>query len=214
MMFTREDGLNRDIEHNRTCDKSARLYQLWYCLRCGWGLCVFIESEIYAKQRIYRKGGPQYPLCPYCKVRSRGCCCSMKIEHNGAIYNEKFIEKFIQEPKQLRFPIPKKTRATVMERDGYKCAFCGETRNLQIDHIMPVSTGGTNELNNLRVLCKSCNARRVMDDSFEMLRNMGDGNVGKVMSLLGVSDIVAKDLLSGKRQLTKTQKNRIYKAFY
>jgi len=138
----------------------------------------------------------------------------MKIEHKGAIYNEEFIENFIQEPKQLRFPIPKKTRATVMERDGYKCVFCGKTRNLQIDHIMPVSTGGTNELNNLRVLCRSCNARRVMDDSFEMLRNMGDGNVGKVMSLLGVSDIIAKDLLSGRRPLTKTQKNRIYKAFY
>jgi len=101
-----------------------------------------------------------------------------------------------------------------MERDRYKCVFCGETRNLQIDHIMPVSTGGANDLNNLRVLCRSCNARRVMDSSFDMLRDLGDGNVGKVMSLLEVSEVVAKDLLSGKRQLTKTQKNRIYKAFY
>ena len=138
----------------------------------------------------------------------------MNIEHKGAIYNEKFIEEFIQEPKQLRFSIPKKTRATVMERDGYKCVFCGETRNLQIDHIMPVSTGGTNELNNLRVLCKSCNARRVTDESLELLRNLGDGNVGKVMSLLGVSDLMAKDLLSGTLRLTKAQKKRIYEAFY
>jgi hypothetical protein len=124
-MFSGEDELNWFIEHNKTCDKSARFYELWYCRRCGWGLCVFIESEMYAKQRMYRKGSKQYPLCPYCKVRSRGCCCAMDIKNKGAIYDEKFIEEFIREPKQLRFPIPKKTRATVMERDWYIGHFFG-----------------------------------------------------------------------------------------
>lgn len=43
-------------------------------------------------------------------------------------------------------------------RDGFACAQCGHTGNdLQIDHIHPVSKGGTNALSNLQLLCPPCN---------------------------------------------------------
>lgn len=35
---------------------------------------------------------------------------------------------------------------------------CGETQNLTIDHIMPLSRGGTDELINLRFLCRRHNS--------------------------------------------------------
>ena len=49
---------------------------------------------------------------------------------------------------------------TVFERDDGKCGECGSINNLQLDHIIPFSRGGSDDAENLRLLCQSCNARR------------------------------------------------------
>jgi hypothetical protein len=51
-------------------------------------------------------------------------------------------------------------REAVLERDGESCRICGSTDGLSIDHDIPVSKGGTNDLDNLVMLCKSCNSRK------------------------------------------------------
>ena len=61
-----------------------------------------------------------------------------------------------------RVGIKSKQRAQVLARDGYTCQMCGisikDGAILEIDHIHPVSKGGTNDLSNLQVLCRDCNA--------------------------------------------------------
>jgi len=37
---------------------------------------------------------------------------------------------------------------------GYKCAKCGATTDLTLDHIIPKSQGGKTEKKNLQVLCQ------------------------------------------------------------
>lgn len=40
------------------------------------------------------------------------------------------------------------------------CWICLSTENLSVDHIIPVTRGGTNDISNLTTLCKSCNSSK------------------------------------------------------
>ena len=52
-------------------------------------------------------------------------------------------------------------RYDIMKRDKFKCCICGATAKdgikLHVDHILPVSKGGTTVTDNLRTLCDRCN---------------------------------------------------------
>ena len=66
--------------------------------------------------------------------------------------------------KNKRRQISGKTRQNVLMRDNYTCQICGATvkdgAKLEIDHCIPVSKGGTNDENNLQVLCQQCNREK------------------------------------------------------
>lgn len=53
--------------------------------------------------------------------------------------------------------IRKSMLPAVMEKCNNKCANCGSEIDLHIDHITPLSLNGSNELENLQILCKECN---------------------------------------------------------
>jgi len=48
----------------------------------------------------------------------------------------------------------------LIKRDGLVCAKCSTAENLTVDHIIPISKGGTDDLDNLRLLCRSCNSKK------------------------------------------------------
>lgn len=52
------------------------------------------------------------------------------------------------------------TRRNVFKRDGFSCQYCGKTKELTLDHLVPRSKGGKSTWTNLVTACKSCNARK------------------------------------------------------
>ncbi len=44
-------------------------------------------------------------------------------------------------------------------RDAYRCALCPRGAE-EVDHIVPVAEGGSDNLSNLRSLCHNCHASR------------------------------------------------------
>jgi hypothetical protein len=60
-----------------------------------------------------------------------------------------------------RKAIPKRLRFEILRRDNHACRYCGAMAPdavIQVDHVIPVSLGGTDEPSNLVAACKDCNA--------------------------------------------------------
>jgi 5-methylcytosine-specific restriction endonuclease McrA len=60
-----------------------------------------------------------------------------------------------------RKPIGKRLRFEIFKRDGFTCQYCGGRPPavvLQVDHVIAVSHGGTNEIENLITACFECNS--------------------------------------------------------
>jgi hypothetical protein len=51
----------------------------------------------------------------------------------------------------------KRVRLTILERDDHTCQLCYRTADT-VDHIVPAAYGGDDSPENLRALCRSCNA--------------------------------------------------------
>lgn len=59
-----------------------------------------------------------------------------------------------------RIKIPDEVRKYVFTRNNYQCQSCGTTyqeSQLNIDHIIPLAKGGSNDISNLQCLCSTCN---------------------------------------------------------
>jgi len=50
--------------------------------------------------------------------------------------------------------------AAVYELSGHACIYCGATKDLTLDHIVPLSRGGPHCQENLVVACRSCNSSK------------------------------------------------------
>ncbi|MBP0594570.1 HNH endonuclease [Paraburkholderia sp. LEh10] len=81
--------------------------------------------------------------------------------NKGEISENQLLDKYFRKGAN-RGSISAKLRYMVFVRDQFTCVSCGRSVNrdgvrLEIDHKVPVSTGGTSEFSNLQTLCIDCN---------------------------------------------------------
>ena len=53
-------------------------------------------------------------------------------------------------------------REYLLEKFGRKCAYCGKEniKDLEVEHIIPKTRGGSNRVSNLTIACKKCNLKK------------------------------------------------------
>lgn len=129
------------------------------------------DSEAPAIEQAYRRGYDQgFAEClsllqqanrPTAEERSRAIHA----------WRVRSLQKFGSYPGSLEKPqrdifggrsgISAGVRWRVFERDGRRCVVCGRAASagieLHVDHIVPVSRGGGDSIENLQVLCAPCN---------------------------------------------------------
>lgn len=61
----------------------------------------------------------------------------------------------------------------LLTKCGNKCVTCGADENITVDHIVPLSLGGNNMINNIQPLCSACNSKKsnvLRDDDGNLVR--------------------------------------------
>ena len=56
-------------------------------------------------------------------------------------------------------PVTEPQRRRILSRDG-SCQTCGSSEDLQVDHVVPRTAGGSSDDENLQALCRPCNVRK------------------------------------------------------
>lgn len=79
--------------------------------------------------------------------------------------------------KTQRSQIQPRVRMQALIHYGHRCVYCGATSQeakLEVDHVIPVSKGGTNDIGNLVIACRECNIGKGRN----LILETTDGDVG------------------------------------
>ena len=90
-----------------------------------------------------------------------------KILAYGRLWSRKNKEKVVQRALLRKYRVRgAKGKHTLEEweelkkRFHYKCSHCKKKVKLTRDHIIPITKGGTNDIDNIQPLCQPCNSRK------------------------------------------------------
>lgn len=105
------------------------------------------------------------PLIAICYSCAREVANLFTFKHSGAAEFDYKAEwelptEFMPPKSRKRRSVSRGTAMRIFARDGYRCMSCSSREQLVIDHIHPVSKGGTDDEENLQTLCSPCNAEK------------------------------------------------------
>ena len=84
-------------------------------------------------------------------------------EINKRHYRENKIQYYNSNMKRMKtenalLPLKKEDWDFSLSFFDHKCAYCGNGNNITLDHVVPISRGGTNRRSNIVPACSSCNS--------------------------------------------------------
>ncbi len=75
------------------------------------------------------------------------------------VYVPKHIRLKIASRERM-WKLPPVNRRGILRRDSHSCQYCGNTKNLTLDHVIPRSRGGRHSWENVVAACSECNSRK------------------------------------------------------
>ena len=69
------------------------------------------------------------------------------------------IRSYVGNPER-HWKVPPVNRREVLRRDNHTCQYCGNTKHLTLDHVIPRSKGGQHTWENVVTACEKCNSTK------------------------------------------------------
>ena len=120
----------------------------------------FFDKNLYEKHRVLTSKGIQKIYVKKVKYMNEDIVTKpytllnpddiplYKLNHKRRLYNINVKEWY-------------RLRKIVLERDNYTCKYCGSRKGpYEVDHVIPVTKGGTDDLKNLVASCRRCNRQK------------------------------------------------------
>ena len=118
-----------------------------------------------AKKRLFENEVRRFNPKKYPKKQFKG-----GIEKSCAIFGHLCPVFFVNEPftetselRRIGRNISRHIMLKVARRDNYRCQRCGRAlldNEIEFDHIIPISKGGSSEEHNIRITCFECNRNK------------------------------------------------------
>ena len=117
---------------------------------------LFLRGKIIKLRRVFRKH----------IVLQDKSNTQIKVFLEDIVQNTIIPVSFLQDKEKNKVnkinksPISPKLRFDVFRRDKFVCQYCGACGpnvELEVDHVIPVSRGGTDDMSNLKTACFNCN---------------------------------------------------------
>jgi 5-methylcytosine-specific restriction endonuclease McrA len=86
-------------------------------------------------------------------------CDEMTRRDAVAVMRHQFVLRFVANRDRRAYPVSAAQRKAILARD-ISCRRCNSIERLEVDHILAVSFGGTNDMSNLQILCRKCNREK------------------------------------------------------
>jgi hypothetical protein len=134
-------GVHREADCRRVLDvllaAEARNGRSWY----SGGVALCLAMLVYQSE-----------------IGQDRCRSAIRALKDARILSGGDVHWFIRLPTQRRRPIPEAVRIDVLSVGI--CEHCGATSDLEVDHVVPISLGGSDDRDNLQCLCLMCNRRK------------------------------------------------------
>jgi hypothetical protein len=114
----------------------------------------------------------------------------------------------------IRKSISKKTRFEVLKRDFFTCQYCSSRPPkvaLEIDHILPVSKGGDNDIDNLTTACYDCNRGKSNNELSSIPLSLIEKSEMKKIAIKQYKDY--QKIIKQEKQIIEDEINFVEKIF-
>jgi hypothetical protein len=122
---------------------------------------VYKNGSVYAfKDYLYLLEGVEYESEDVKKLHIKHFAFKKEKQFSRMMKEVERFERFEKINPIYREQIPEEVRIYVWRRDNGRCVKCNGDKDLEFDHIIPISEGGSNTERNIQLLCAKCNKEK------------------------------------------------------